>query len=126
MKLLRILLWCQGLYYLATGLWPLIDVKSFMIITGYKTDIWLVKTVGALIIPIALTILSNLFIRTNPLPALILCLSSAIAFTSIDLYYSLTDVINDVYQVDAVLQVCFALTAIISLINVSRSRISTL
>jgi len=35
----------QGLYWLVTGLWGLIDVHSFMKVTGPKTDIWLVKTV---------------------------------------------------------------------------------
>ncbi|MBV8580277.1 MAG: hypothetical protein JOZ86_06540, partial [Candidatus Eremiobacteraeota bacterium] len=35
-------------YYLATGLWPLLDMRSFELVTGRKTDRWLVKMVGAL------------------------------------------------------------------------------
>jgi len=28
----------QGLYFLATGLWPLVDVGSFQAVTGPKTE----------------------------------------------------------------------------------------
>ena len=40
----------QGLYYLATGLWPLVHMRSFLAVTGPKTDLWLVRTVGLLAI----------------------------------------------------------------------------
>ena len=39
----------QGAYFLATGIWPLLHLASFMRVTGPKTDRWLVKTVGALV-----------------------------------------------------------------------------
>jgi hypothetical protein len=39
----------QGLYYLTTGLWPVIDIASFERVTGPKTDKWLVRTMGGLI-----------------------------------------------------------------------------
>jgi hypothetical protein len=39
----------QGVYYVATGIWPLLDIESFERITGPKADRWLVKTVGALV-----------------------------------------------------------------------------
>ncbi|SHL25073.1 hypothetical protein SAMN05444407_10372 [Chryseobacterium contaminans] len=44
----------QLLYYFATSLWPLVHIKSFLIITGDKTDIWLVKTVSILLLPYCL------------------------------------------------------------------------
>ena len=39
----------QGAFYAATGLWALVDLGSFMAVTGPKTDHWLVKTVGILV-----------------------------------------------------------------------------
>lgn len=39
----------QGLFYLATGVWPLIHIDSFLAVTGSKTDLWLVYTVGLLV-----------------------------------------------------------------------------
>jgi hypothetical protein len=41
-------LW-QGLFYMVTGVWPLFHMKSFLKVTGPKTDLWLVNTVGALL-----------------------------------------------------------------------------
>jgi hypothetical protein len=32
------LLWAQGLYYLATGVWPLVSIETFQRVTGRKTD----------------------------------------------------------------------------------------
>ena len=36
----------QGVYFAATGVWPLIDMRSFERVTGPKADKWLVRTVG--------------------------------------------------------------------------------
>lgn len=36
----------QGLYDLGTGLWPLLHRRSFLAVTGSKTDWGLVQTVG--------------------------------------------------------------------------------
>ena len=49
----------QGIYYLITGIWPLIHIGSFMKITGPKTDRWLVKTVGVLLAVISLVYLTD-------------------------------------------------------------------
>ena len=43
----------QGLYYVVTGVWPLVSTcGTFEAVTGNKVDDWLVKTVGVLIIVI--------------------------------------------------------------------------
>lgn len=97
----------QATYILLTAVWPLIDIKSFMDVTGYKTDIWLVKTVGALLIPIAACLYSHLFIETNHTPALILGAFTAAAFISIDFHYALNDVISDIYLADGLLELLF-------------------
>jgi hypothetical protein len=48
----RVLPMVQGGYYLLTGLWPLVHMDSFERVTGRKTDRWLVRTVGALVVAI--------------------------------------------------------------------------
>lgn len=39
----------QGGYYVLTGVWPFVDMRSFEAVTGPKKDHWLVQTVGALV-----------------------------------------------------------------------------
>jgi hypothetical protein len=59
------ILWVQGLYFLITGVWPIVHIDSFLAVTGPKTDHlntelgdhWLVITVGALIAAIAASLL---------------------------------------------------------------------
>jgi hypothetical protein len=109
MKFFRNLLTVQSLYTFITALWPLVDITSFMQVTGYKTDVWLVKTVGALLVPVSLCMAMHLFIRTDHRPVVLLCLLTAIAFICIDFYYALNDVIADIYMGDGFLQIAFLL-----------------
>jgi hypothetical protein len=78
-----------------------------MEVTGYKTDIWLVKTVGALLIPVSVTLYSHLFIESDRRPAFILGSLAAAAFICIDFYYALTDVISDIYLADGAVELVF-------------------
>ena len=32
------LCWVQGAYFLVTGVWPLVSIRSFQAVTGKKTD----------------------------------------------------------------------------------------
>src|SRR5688500_16309585 len=93
-KVFHTLLWIQGLYTLITAVWPLIHIESFMKVTGPKTDIWLVKTVAVLLVAISVCFISNIFIRTNPLPVILLALSSGAGLIFIDFYYTSNDVIR--------------------------------
>lgn len=97
----------QGFYTLITAIWPLVHIDSFIFVTGPKTDVWLVKTVGALLIPIAVTLLSYLFIKSDPRHAILLGSLTAVAFICIDFYYALTNVISDIYLADAILEILF-------------------
>jgi hypothetical protein len=107
MKLVRIILSAQGFYTLLTALWPLVHIESFMFVTGPKTDIWLVKTVGALLIPIALTLVYYLYNSSDLRPAIILGSTTAVAFIAVDFYYALNDVISDIYLLDGAVEVLF-------------------
>ena len=98
---MRLLAGFQGGYYLITGLWPVVDIDLFQTVTGDKTDLWLVKTVGLLIAVIGAAIL-----RARNRPALvpemlILAAGSALALGTVDVVYSLRGVISKVYLLEA-------------------------
>lgn len=112
MTLYRLLIFIQSAYLFITGIWPLVHLKSFLMVTGPKTDLWLVKTVGALVIPIAITLFIQIG-KPDRSTAVVLGSSSAIAFIAIDFYYALNDVISNVYMADGILQTIFLFVWII-------------
>jgi hypothetical protein len=119
-KLFNTVVVAQAAYIFITGIWPLIDINSFMAVTGKKTDIWLVKTVGALLLPVASCLGMYRYFHSDKRPAIVLGGAIAIAFISIDFYYALTDVISDIYLVDGAVEIGFLLVWIIVAINVKR------
>jgi hypothetical protein len=107
MNFLKYLGWSHAIYIFITAVWPIIDIESFMMVTGPKTDIWLVKTVGALLIPVAVTMIVNLVAVDNKWPLITLAAGTAIAFICVDCYYALNDVISDIYLADAAVEFIF-------------------
>src|SRR5437868_12042149 len=104
MKQFKLLIFIQSGYYLLTALWAIIDINSFMTVTGPKTDIWLVKTTAAMIITISLTLGSYLFMQGNKSPAIILGSISAFSFVIIDFYYVAENVISNIYVLDGIFE----------------------
>ena len=95
----------QGAFYLGTGLWPLLHMRSFESVTGEKTDDWLVETVGALLtVSGAVMMMAGLRRRVTPEIAL-LAAGSAAALTAIDVIYTARRVIRPVYLLDAAVEV---------------------
>jgi hypothetical protein len=95
----------QGIYYLVTGLWPVIDIHSFMLVTGYKTDVWLVHMVGLLSCGIGITLLYS---RKRDLHvARVLALCTAAAFALIDIRYVLSGTLLMIYLADAAIELLF-------------------
>jgi hypothetical protein len=111
----------QGLYWLVTGLWGLLDIDSFVLVTGPKTDIWLVKTVSVLIIVISLSLLSAVNSKEQTRPVILLAISSCIGLAGIDLYYSLNNVISKIYLLDAAAEIIFLIAWAVMFI-VSRNK----
>lgn len=116
-KVYKALLWIQGLYTLLTALWGLIDIDSFMAVTGPKNDTWLVKTVSTVLLAIAVTLLAFIYVRTDPLPAILLGFFTSAGLAAIDFYYSGRKVISPVYALDGIAEVIFALVWIYLLLN---------
>lgn len=95
----------QGWYYLLTGLWPVVHITSFMMISGYKTDQWLVKTMGVLLTAIGLTQIIGGVRKNISLELFVLSVSSAFVLTLIDVIYVGNGTILPVYLLDAVAEV---------------------
>lgn len=104
-RLIQYLLWTQGIYYLLTAVWPLVHIESFMVVTGRKQDIWLVKTVSVLILSVALALLYGIYYHTDYRLVRLIAVSSALGLTAIDIWYYLQGVIKWVYLADAVAEV---------------------
>lgn len=98
------LLWLcviQSLYFGVTGLWPIFHIRSFMAVTGPKTDLWLVKTVGALVTVVAIVLGSAARRNAITLEIAVLAVGTAAALTAIDIYYVARRVIARIYLIDA-------------------------
>jgi hypothetical protein len=98
----------QGVFYVATGVWPLIDIVSFQLVTGPKTDLWLVKTVGVLVTVIGLVLLSSARSRRVTNEMVMLAVGSALGLAAIDLIYALSGRISAVYLGDAIVEIGLA------------------
>jgi hypothetical protein len=99
----------QGAFYLSSGVWPLISMRTFERVTGPKTDKWLVKTVGVLVSVIGGTlVVSGLQGKSEPATRL-LAAGSAVGLSAIDVTYVAKRRISPVYLLDAALEI--ALTA---------------
>ena len=108
-KLLRNLALIQGAFYLATGVWPLIDIVSFQIVTGPKTDLWLVRTVGVLVSVVGAVLLVARRNRRITSEIILLAVGSALGLAAIDLRYALAGRISAVYLADAVVEIGLAI-----------------
>lgn len=94
----------EGIFYLLTGLWPLLHFRSFLEITGFKTDIWMVVTVGALLALNGLLYLVESRSRVISKAVVASAIAVPVILLWIDLFYVFSGVISSVYIVDAVIE----------------------
>lgn len=103
----RLLALAQGGYFAFTGLWPIIDINSFMAVTGPKTDLWLVKTFGALVCIPAAILLWSAATGRRAAALVISGIGSALVLGACDLIYVAQGVIDKIYLLDAAAEVAF-------------------
>jgi hypothetical protein len=110
--------WVQGIYYLSTGVWPLVSIETFQAVSGNKTDNlptgheadhWLVNTVAVLIAADSIVLLFAAWHKQVPSEVAILALGAAAGLTAIDVVYVLRGVIAPIYLADAAMEVPFIL-----------------
>ena len=98
----------QAVYYIATGVWGLVDIRSFQAVTGPKVDTWLVKTVSALVIAIGGALgLAGRSGRSGSPEIVLLAAGSAAGLAGVDLYYVAKKRISPVYLLDALGELFF-------------------
>ena len=100
-SLLRTVAIAHAIYYGITGIWPLVHMKSFIAVTGPKTDLWLVRTVGVLVTAIAIPIFTAAVNGRIDEDIMILAVGGALGLTAIDVVYVMKRVIARIYLVDA-------------------------
>ena len=94
----------HAIYYLLTGLWPLVHIRSFLAVTGPKTDLWLVRTVGVLVSAIGLAIAVAAWRGSFGAEIIMLAIAAAAGLTGIDVVYVARRVIAPIYLIDVVPQ----------------------
>jgi hypothetical protein len=109
----RAILWFQGIYFVFTGVWPLISIETFQKVTGRKTDHlitgnegdhWLVMTVGVLVTAIGLSILLAAARSRLSGEVVVLAMGSSAGLLAIDVIYVARGAILPIYLVDAALE----------------------
>lgn len=104
-KFLMYLCFAQGIYYFITGIWPLISMRTFEMVTGDKTDHWLVNTVGVLILSIGIVLILAGIRKDITLEIFILAAGSAAGLTAIDVIYVAKKRIAPIYLLDALAEI---------------------
>lgn len=105
---LRHVVFAQGIYYLATGLWPILSMASFQVVTGPKTDLWIVKTVALLLIVIGSALLAAAYQSKGGIPITILGLGTSLALVVIELVHIADGIISPIYLIDTLIELFFA------------------
>lgn len=99
------LAYLHGGFYLITGIWPIVSMRTFEAITGPKVDRWLVKTAGALItaVGLGLTLAAR---QKRVTPEIVLTgVGAAAGLTAIDVVYVHRGRISPIYLLDAVAEI---------------------
>jgi hypothetical protein len=98
----------QAAFYVVTGVWPIVHIRSFERVTGPKRDKWLVRTVGVLVTAIggSLLLASR---RDRPTGEIrFVAISSALGLAAIDFAYALPRRISRIYLLDAFVEIVLA------------------
>ncbi len=94
----------QGLYYLVTGLWPIIHLSSFEVVTGPKASIFLLYMISFLTVVIAITLLLS-FNKEKSREIIFLSLASPLAFMINEVLFR--GQIRGIYFLDFAIEVIF-------------------
>ena len=91
----------QGIYFFVTGIWPLLHMKSFLKVTGPKTDLWLVKTVGVILAVIGVVLIVAQVNGEINSSIILLAIGSGLGLAIVEFVYVAKRVISPIYLGDA-------------------------
>ena len=101
----------QGAYYVLTGAWPFLHLRSFLAVTGRKRDLWLLKTVAALVLVAGLAIGRAAAARRVTPEIRLLATGCALSLSAVDVWYVAKRRISPVYLLDAVVELLLVMLA---------------
>ncbi len=104
---MRIAAIAQGVFWVTTGLWPVVHLRSFEAVTGKKKDGWLVQTTGALISAVGIALIAGAFERRRTRVTRTLGIASAAALAAADVYFVARRDISPIYLGDAFVESTF-------------------
>jgi hypothetical protein len=116
----------NGVYWVVSGVWPILHIRSFEAVTGPKVDRWLVKAVAALITVVGAGLVQGAR-NDRVTPELeTVAIGSALGLTAVDLVYVAKRRISPIYLLDAIVHTALAVAwrrtrATVSLQSASRS-----
>lgn len=87
-----------------TGVWPVLHLPSFLAVTGPKTDLWLVQTVGALLAVFGAVLMMAAARRRLTPEWRVLAAAMAGVLATVDIVFVTRDVIPPIYLADAVVE----------------------
>jgi hypothetical protein len=106
-KKIRLAKW-HGIYWIVSGIWPILHMPSFEAVTGPKVDKWLVKTVGALIAVAGAGLVQGAANKRVTPELETVVVGSALSLTAIDIVYVANRRIRPIYLLDAVVHTTLA------------------
>jgi hypothetical protein len=99
----------HGAYLVAGGLWPILDLRSFMVATGPKLQGWLPKGAGACMANIGAALAAAGLRGKVARELRILGVSTALSFAAMDFWYAgVRRRISRVYLFNGIAQLAFA------------------
>ncbi len=98
----------HGAFFVATGLWPIVHMRSFEAVTGPKLERWLVKTMGGLIAAIGAAVAAGALERPMAKSTRALAVTSAAVLAASDVIYVSRRRISPIYLADAVVEIALA------------------
>lgn len=105
----------QAVYFLITGIWPIVNIRSFLAVTGPKIDIWLVKTVGALITGVGAALATAAWNHRINIEIVVLAIGSAASLGVVDVVYARKRIIAPIYLLDAVAEAVLVVAWVLAL-----------
>jgi glycine/D-amino acid oxidase-like deaminating enzyme/nitrite reductase/ring-hydroxylating ferredoxin subunit len=96
----------QGAYYVATGLWPVLHLRSFEAVTGRKRNGWIIRALGGAIAAVGTALLTSDIAAPRRAPRL--GLGAAVALGLAGMYLAVTRRGSRAYLAEAAIEAGFA------------------
>lgn len=100
----------QGIFYVASGLWPVVHLRSFEAVTGKKRDGWLAQTTGGLIAAVGAALLVGAVDKERSRALMTLGIASAATLAAADIIFAGKGRISPVYFGDAAVEAALIAT----------------